>query len=64
MTPEELHQSNYAALYQIVGALAAEAGVFETDEVDRLLTAINAMAEGALIDLAEAHLPFAPEAPV
>jgi len=63
MTPEELHESNYGAIYQIVGALAGEAGLFGTAEVDRLLTDLNAMAGGAQIDLCEAHLPFAPKVP-
>lgn len=62
MTPEELHESNYAAIYQIVGALAAEAGLFGTADVDRLLTDLNAMASGAEIDLCEVHFPFAPKA--
>lgn len=62
MASEDLHQSNYAALYQIIGHLAGEAGVFETEEVGRFLTDLQAMVEGAQIDLGEAHLAFAPKA--
>lgn len=62
MAPEDLHQSNDAALYQIIGHLAGEVGVFRTKAVERLLTDLQAMVEGAQIDLGEAHLPFVPEA--
>lgn len=61
MALEDLHRSNYATLYQIVGALAGVAGVFSTAAVERLLTDLNALAEGAQTDLGEVHLPFAPK---
>jgi hypothetical protein len=63
MTPEDLHRSNYAALYQIVGALAGAAGVLQTDAVERLVTDLNAIAAGAEIDLGEVHFPFSPNKP-
>ena len=53
------HEEFYAELYQIVGHLAGEAGLFETEQVQDVLHALH-HASGGQLPREESFLPFNP----